>query len=603
MNRLQNEKHSRRSFQDWRILTLGLITGFFLGCSVFFFLINDLISERQSTVVSNDLTLEEVVDDTLSTTSKSISIDTFVQGKNPSTSVQDFCRRIEALSVEQLTHLVNEYAGNSSINQNFSIATIMVGKLASLEPTQALKSVWMFPSSHWSNLLEVVFAEWAVKNVSDSLKAAKDLTGSLKETSLLAIIAELGEENLSLIQEAAESLEMNSMIERMIQTSHANLLMDRPKEAWSLIVQDNVWDVKQKEILSQIANAWKRENGFDIVQQLYDDFFTNNNELFGELLNSVISNDPSGAFEYLLNMPMEIQLDLSPKVLAVWATTDPEAALDASVGILKASSRNIAVANIVYSWAQTDPLSMLEKVESIPRALQQEAVRLSVRELARTDPLMVVEQLLRLQPLLGQIQLQTQIALVEEWAKVDPIAAKRWIDENAKEPDSRRDRLIQRVLERYALIDAEEAMKLALAEKSNDTSDFGPETYVIESLVEQGLVKLAKLMLNQVREPFKLWSTLSVANSLLAASQSEAALDLVQHVPEQDQTTFFVRLSENWFTIDPKELLKELATFPSGEVRAKVAESLLLRAEYSIYKMTSDELAQLNSYQSKEGGN
>lgn len=603
MNRLQNEKHSRRSFQDWRILTLGLITGFFLGCSVYFFLINDLISERQSTVVSNDLTLEEVVDDTLSTTSKSISIDTFGQGKNPSTSVQDFRRRIEALSVEQLTHLVNEYAGNSSINQNFSIATIMVGKLASLEPTQALKSVWMFPSSHWSNLLEVVFAEWAVKNVSDSLKAAKDLTGSLKETSLLAIIAELGEENLSLIQEAAESLEMNSMIERMIQTSHANLLMDRPKEAWSLIVQDNVWDVKQKEILSQIANAWKRENGFDIVRQLYDDFFTNNNELFGELLNSVISNDPSGAFEYLLNMPMEIQLDLSPKVLAVWATTDPEAALDASVGILKASSRNIAVANIVYSWAQTDPLSMLEKVESIPRALQQEAVRLSVRELARTDPLMVVEQLLRLQPLLGQIQLQTQIALVEEWAKVDPIAAKRWIDENVKEPDSRRDRLIQRVLERYALIDAEEAMKLALAEKSNDTSDFGPETYVIESLVEQGLVKLAKLMLNQVREPFKLWSTLSVANSLLAASQSEAALDLVQHVPEQDQTTFFVRLSENWFTIDPKELLKELATFPSREVRAKVAESLLLRAEYSIYKMTSDELAQLNSYQSKEGGN
>lgn len=603
MNRLQNEKHSRRSFQDWRILTLGLITGFFLGCSVFFFLINDLISERQSTVVSNDLTLEQVVDDTLSTTSKSFSIDTFVQGKNPSTSVQDFRRRIEALSVEQLTHLVNEYAGNSSINQNFSIATIMVGKLASLEPTRALKSVWMFPSSHWANLLEVVFAEWAVKNVSDSLKAAKDLTGSLKETSLLAIIAELGEENLSLIQEAAESLEMNSMIERMIQTSHANLLMDRPKEAWSLIVQDNVWDVKQKEILSQIANAWKRENGFDIVQQLYDDFFTNNNELFGELLNSVISNDPSGAFEYLLNMPMEIQLDLSPKVLAVWATTDPEAALDASVGILKASSRNIAVANIVYSWAQTDPLSMLEKVESIPRALQQEAVRLSVRELARTDPLMVVEQLLRLQPLLGQIQLQTQIALVEEWAKVDPIAAKRWIDENAKEPDSRRDRLIQRVLERYALIDAEEAMKLALAEKSNDTSDFGPETYVIESLVEQGLVKSAKLMLNQVREPFKLWSTLSVANSLLAASQSEAALDLVQYVPEQDQSTFFVRLSEIWFTINPKELLKELATFPSGEVRARVAESLLLRAEYSIYKMTSDELSQLNSYQSKEGGN
>lgn len=595
MNRLQNEKHSRRSFQDRRILTLGLITGFFLGCTVFFFLINDLISERQSTVVSNDLTLEEVVDDTLSTTLKSISIDTFVQAKNPSTSVQDFRRRIEALSVEQLTHLVNEYAGKSSINQNFSIATIMVGKLASLEPTQAFESVWMFPSSHWSNLLEVVFAEWAVKNVSDSLKAAKDLTGSLKETSLLAIIAELGEENLSLIQEAAEALEMNSMIERMIQTSRANLLMDRPIEAWSLIVQDNVWDVKQKEILSQIANAWKRENGFDIVQQLYDDFFTNNNELFGELLSSVISNDPSGAFEYLLNMPMEIQLDLSPKVLAVWATTDPEAALDASVGILKASHRNIAVANIVYSWAQTDPLSMLQKVESIPRALQQEAVRLSVRELARTDPLMVVEQLLRLQPLLGQIQLQTQIALVEEWAKVDPIAAKGWVDENAKEPDTRRDRLIQRVLERYALIDAEEAMKLALAEKSNDTSDFGPETYVIESLVEQGLVKSATLMLNQVREPFKLWSTLSVANSLLAASQSEAALDLVQYVPEQDQSTFFVRLSEHWFTIDPKELLNELATFPSGEVRAKVAESLLLRAEYSIYKMTSDELAQLNS--------
>ena len=266
-----------------------------------------------------------------------------------------------------------------------------------------------------------------------------------------------------------------------------------------------------------------------------------------------------------------------------WAEQDPESALQASARVATGRVRRGALSHVMNSWAANDPLRLLESVESLPRSMWQDAVGSAVRSGSRTAPGQVAEQLEKLQPMLGTIDLMTEFALVEQWSNIDPIAAMNWIDKNAKELSSRRSRMVQRVVSRYAQVDAEEAMKLALTEKIYaDYDKSGPEQYVIDALVNQGKVDTAVGMLDRIRESSMLPSTISIAGSLLVSEQPNKAVRLAQQVPEAERPDFFVNLSLRWMEIDPDELLDQLGSFPSEQIRAEVAQAVLKRSEFSL---------------------
>ena len=246
------------------------------------------------------------------------------------------------------------------------------------------------------------------------------------------------------------------------------------------------------------------------------------------------------------------------------------------------STRKTALSFVMHSWAESDPVSLLEKVESLPRPMWQEAVRQGVLVLSRTAPKEVAIQLARLEQIIGTIESTTEVTFVGRWAAVDPVAAMRWVYTNTSVLSFRRMDMERRVVESFARVNPEEAMKLTLAEDIYEEFDQSHlQTLVIHTVAIQGKLKLAVELLDRVPVSARFSCVLSIADSLLRTEQSHQAMELSAHVSEAKRTQFFVSLSMRWWDIDPDELFNQLASFPSAQIRAEVAQAVLSRSERS----------------------
>ncbi len=581
------------SAKQW---VLGLVVGAGIGCTAYFLVAEFLIQDTRFGPDSVSLPVDRALGANETESIDVSSLEEVLEGAEDVDQAKELLSRVDQLSSTQLVELIDNVASINASVQADLLQEQLLGALARTEPSRAFESIWKFPSSRWNDSLEIVMGEWAVVDLTAALRATHSLIGSMKEVSIRAILAELNDQSISSVLQIAKSLDLGSFVERSIQESQAIKLLDQPPEAWSLIVRDKVKNVYQKELLTRIAQAWILNDGFEALTRLYDDLYHEDSEFFEEMLRSVASHDPSAAFDYVVNLPYdEKQSLLSVRLLDVWAQQDAEEALQAVSRLTNGWTRSSAASNVLFTWAQNDPLGLLENVESFPRSSRQEAVRRAVRKLSASAPEQAAEQLQRLQPILGEIELTTEFALVEGWSKIDPVAAMAWVDEQAKQTNTRRSRLMQRVLARFALVDPEEAMKQALDEVTHEFEE-GAERHVIDALVDHGRFEVALGLLDGVRETAKLSSAVSIARSLVRTDQADEAVKLAQQLPEENRSMYFVRLSLYWMRIDPQELMNRLATFPTQSIRSDVAQAVLTSAEFPDHNLTEEHLAQLDSY-------
>ena len=102
---------------------------------------------------------------------------------------------------------------------------------------------------------------------------------------------------------------------------------------------------------------------------------------------------------------------------------------------------------------------------------------------------------------LGTVPVDTELGLVDQWAIDDAESAVEWVNHNSEKGSQKRARMMQRVVSRHALVNAEKAIQLALAEEPHEFhSMVGLESYVIEAMVSHGKVAQARTLLDQVRE-------------------------------------------------------------------------------------------------------
>lgn len=595
----QDEQH--KSINDRlpaKRLGAGLMAGIFIGCLTFVFFIQTLIDDRKDHFVNDDRRAN-----THSTTNDVHSIghalvNEMLEEEDALQRSQTLSDRLDNLNLDQLLTLIDQSSSLDPTYHTHALQELLFGVLAQENPKRALESIWKFPNERWNDLLVVVLGEWAIESLAEALRATKGLIGSFQESAVRVILAELDVEDYASVLNIAKSIGMESIAEKYIQENQAATLLEQPRQAWNLVVHDNVRNIHQRELLVRIVDEWKKEIGFEVLDYPYDELYYTDAFLYGELLASVISSAPKDAFEHVLEMPLEKQNEIAPRLLGQWAETDPEAALLASDRIAMGTTRRTAISYVMYSWSLIEPHTLLEKVESIPRSMWQEAVRNGVGVLAQSDPELAAEHLERLKPFLGEIEIFTEFTtLIEGWATIDPIAALRWIDENVEKRGSRKSRLEQRVVSSLASVDPEEAMKLALAE--GVYSDFemsGAEIHVIYTLVPIGKLNSAVEMLDRVRPLSKLSAVLNIAGGMLHSDQTDRAMSLAEHVPEGQQKEFFVNLSQQWFDIDPKGFLEQLANFPSKKIQTEVARAVLRRTEFSPDYLTKEQQAQLSSY-------
>ena len=503
---------------------------------------------------------------------------------------------VDGISRDKLIGLIDQSVELKQDSLAFEIQEALLAKLAQFDPEQALEKAWTFPASRWSKLINVVFSEWAVLSPQVALERASELTGTLRESAIHAILDEMGEISEQDLADDAKTIAAHRIAE-----DKALELISTPAEAWEQVVRDNVRDHYQEELLLKIADRWLQEGSLDVLNRVYRDGplepFTTSYPLRQQIEALVVELDLQGAWEFVLSMPIEKQREAATGLLRTIARDDPKAAFELIGQLPTIWNRNSAQWAVLQEWAEQTPQELLDRILDFPQQLRQDIVLRALGSIARKSPMQAAEQLQLMELALGDIDEESVFAVIRAWVEVDPIAASKWAKESYDVGSRVRARVMQRIVYALAQSNPEEAMTMALAEKPHSwNSGSGLEMYVIESMVYQGELEQAIEMLDRVREPSLSMSMYHLGTAFIRARKSTDAIQLADRLSEEAQVDYFESLVYAWLTSNPLDLVDKISTMPSDRVRSEIAKKVLSTKDYATVTLTDAQIGRLEGY-------
>lgn len=529
----------------------------------------------------------------------------FPESDDPSQFIPLYAK-LEETGHEELVQLIQVSRNLEPSSLAFELQQVLLGRLARVDPVTALEETWNFKGSKWTELIRVVFAEWAVLNLEDALTAACSLNGVLRVSAVDAILNVEGELHEEKLANMPITSGIESILERRIAEDMALGLLENPELAWKSVARDGVADEQQEELFLRIADEWLQSGSFDVLDHVYDDGlgdpFSASYELRHKIETLVAERNPERAFEYILGMPTPKQRAAAYGFLRQLAEIDPDTAFEYASRLSTRWNQKQSQRAVLGVWARQSPQELLEKVMFFPQELRQDVVFYALGSIARQSPDQAAMQLQKMEITLGAIDEQSVLAIVDEWVKVDPIEASRWAKQSYEAGSRVRARMMERVVYQLALTDAEEAIKLAVAEKPHSWH-MGDvlETQVIDALVDQGELDLAIEMLQHVRESGLSMSFYYVGSLLIESGQSTEAIQLAKGLSEEKQVSYLTSLVYGWMNRNPVDLLNKISTLPSERAMSEVAKQAISRKNSSWTTLTDAQVERLQAYVDGDG--
>lgn len=510
-----------------------------------------------------------------------------------------FYTQLDEVEAEELLSHVRQSAEMDPTALLIEAQDLLVGRLARSHPEQALKETWKFPVSRWIDLIGIVFGEWASSNPQDAFTNASNLSGALRESAVLAILDQLGDPSIEEIEVLTQESGIQSIVDRRIAEEKALSLLDRPDEAWNLVVQDNVDNRDQEALLLKIADKWLQSGQFEVLRHLYGPYspFFVNTRFQTKVESLVAERDLRGAVDYLSTIPVGEQRILASRLLSKLAEEDYELAFQSASKHPLSWERRSAQWAVIGVWASKNPQELLQRTLEFPQELRQSIVLAAIRSIARETPANAAKQLQQVRAMLGSIDEQSELAVIEEWIKTDPMAASKWVVLTMDEGSRSRARGMQRIVYRIAQDDPETALSLALAEEPHAwNSKSGLETYVVESLVAQGEIEKAIEILGRVRESAQRMSFYHVGTGLIELGRSTDAIQIADRLSEDVQVAYLGSLVYTWLTRSPVDLVDKISTLPSDRARTEVSRKALSMIDSPFVTLTAAQVDRLESY-------
>lgn len=523
------------------------------------------------------------------------------RGKSTYLNIKDFVAQLNSWNREELIRALEQATSIPDSNASVSVTELLLGELALTNPQQALEKVWNFPSAHWNNLLPIVFQEWSVSNLNEAIQAASNLVGTLREVAMRAILEEQQDLSDSNLLSLARTLGVQELTQRLIRESKAMELLDRPVEAWDLMVTSNSLTDEYWSVLAEIANAWTRQEGFDVLDRLYEDLYHRNVATFLHLLWTIAEEEPRQTFEWVVGTSADVQGATAAIILEPWARQDPVSAMQATSRLARRGNRFWARHVITSVWAKKSPRELVRHIALLPKKNRSMAVSDALVNLVRLDPDEALESLQQLRSVPSAVDEDAEIALVRSWSQKDPVAAIAWVNTN-KDKSSPQYRYMTRDIARaYALIDPDKALAFASGEAPNSfLSGSFLETEVIDSLASRGQVDVAIQLLNQVRDAAQPEVVKVIAENLIRTNRIEDVLELAERLTEDQQVDYFKGITLTWMIDSPTSLVDNLSNIPIGRVREELVLELLVLAERFDNYLTAAQIETVREFLNDE---
>ncbi len=483
-------------------------------------------------------------------------------------------------------------------NRREFMENAIVMRLALIDPEVALSAIDGYPRFRKQRLVSLVFREWSLANLNETIEHAEILDEEIKESAVAGIL--YTNEHLSdrRLRELARRIGHEDAAIDFIAQSKIDAFRDDPESAWNAFLAEYKPDLNnltngQGAILGQLATSWLEKDGIDVLSQIENSL--DDRKVYRSLvpiLASLLSeSSPQLALAVAIRSSDHASRYWATNVTENWAKRDPRATLNAVLEIESPSLREKLLDHALIGWASSDPHGLLREIASLPQEIRARSLEKALISLAQTEPQAVIGYLDEISTRKSMNAVAEAIAV--NWARQDLEASLTWIRSDSHTAKIRSD-LFKSVFRELANEDPSQAFNSALAQPL-DESNVGLEAEVV-SWVSYRDPDLAVSMLEDIErnDETKAEAYNNVIRTLTMIDESKIAIEVALELAETGR--FMVGYQSIFSMIatrDPELLFNTFSELPAGELKNHIADEL--KTSFNVEEYLSEaQIEQLN---------
>lgn len=474
-----------------------------------------------------------------------------------------------------------ENIGRASVRSN--IQTVLVRKIASVDPDQALDWITGVPKIRRAPLLERLFHDWSLKNLTQAVEGVKTLNGIDRQTALASILSARKKLSVATLLKVARELGLEEFALQQISRNQTLALLDEPSSAWDVLVNDDVEDVKQLDLLRDVATAWKDQAGYNVLLRA-SELFPNENDrsALSKIIEDVVGDELGEAFKYVRSLSQEARGELPRALAMVAGRVDPELALE-EIAAWSDDPIHVPLQRIVSTtWARSDPRGMINKLELIPKISLGSALRIAFTRLTYISPEEAIDNLERAKAFVNS-KVSLPAVIASQWSYTDPVPALEWSISYAGSNSELRTTLLGSVFTNLIASDIEKAIEISGEIRSRQSSILSEASYdIVEKLAQMGHIDEAIERVPFLNNNAGHFAIKNIGWKLVRAGEPYAAIELGANIPTPDPSliitgpvSYFNGIFDLWATRDPQQLFDSLPSLTSPLLRSMAARTLL----------------------------
>lgn len=502
---------------------------------------------------------------------------------------------LEHTSENRLAALLRQSEEIEDQSWRSATQSLTLRRLVAINPQKALNLVSSYPREQRRWLVETVFSEWSLMDLSGAATAGIKRQGVDRDIALRAILQTRTDLPESRRIAIGGQFDREELALRLIQENSYLFQSENPEEAWMSTLESGRDLLPMFDTLVDIAKAWVELDGVraltPILKSLKNRFGTD--VVAKEIISVVAQDDPSGTFEQVLKSPDH--RDSLIRLTGNWATVDGVSALRAVATVEDYATRRDLTSVVMGRWADSDPKELLENRNQFPPELILRVLNLAISKIARQDSDEVIGLIETLRSE-GVNTWTVEDTFVKATASMDPRSTLDWVLTETSSDNPYRKEMLRKSIVELARRDPALAMEAALKQPIDDASPI--EESVVE-IVSRSDIDLATELLDQVRDEGKGASFLHVGRALIERGEPLKALEFGPQLNEDQQDLYYSQIFQSWAHANPQQLLNGLQDLSSDRIRTLAAMSLL-RINANRPVLNSDQLEYVESQLSQD---
>ncbi len=503
---------------------------------------------------------------------------------------------VQKTSETRLTALLRQSADIEESSWRRTTQDSTLRRLTAINPQKALNLASSYPSEERRWMVESVFSEWSLVDLSGAATAGLKLAGVDRDLALRSILLTRTDLPTNRRIAIGRQFAREEFARRLVLEESSLILAENPEEAWNSAMESERDLLPMFDLLVDIAERWVESDGVSvlgpILVSLEDRYGAD--ALAEQVISAAAQHDPSGTFAQVLVIPNHGEA-LS-RLIGNWARSDGIAALNSVTSVEDFKTRRDLILVVMRRWAEHDAESLFESRNLFPPEVLLEVLNLSIGKIARRDSEKAMELVENLRNE-GVITWTVENSLVQASATIDPSSTLNWLETRTSAENPYRPVMLRSTIAELARQDPTLAMEAALNQPIDELR--GPIEVAVIEIVSNSDIGRAIELLEQVRDEGVRDSFEHVGRALVEEGRPLEALELAKKMHEEQRDLYYGRILRVWAYSNPEQLLNGLQDLPTDHVRSLAALSLFrINADRPVFN--SDQMEYVESQLSQE---